>query len=219
MSQVSILIPVYNREKYIDETINSIYRSTFKDFEIIIYDDGSTDKTRDIIRKYNVKLLEGNVNRGIGFARQSLLNAFQTPYACWLDSDDIMHEDRLEKQLSFLKQNKLDICYTGIKNFSFNINNIVQTVDAEIERYTTDIKSFRANTTCATGMFTSKAKLIRFNSDLKCGEDVTWLYNMFMAEYRIGYLKEYLYYYRQENEDRLTIKRRKGLLGDINYGK
>lgn len=218
---VSILIPVHNRQKYITDCLISIAQQDFKDYTIIIYDDGSTDGTINSILETGVphKLIRGEKNMGVGYARQQLIDAFETDYACWLDSDDSLHPQRLAKQYKHIKDNELDVCYTGIINFNQDLNNIVQYIDADISRYTDNLRTFRANTTCATAMFSKKIKDIKFNLELKTGEDVDWLYRMFLARFKIGYLKEYLYYYRQENQDRLTVLRHKGLLGDLNYGK
>ena len=56
--KISIIIPAYNMEKYIKKTLDSVMKQTFEDYEVIVADDGSTDKTKDIIRKYKVTLIE-----------------------------------------------------------------------------------------------------------------------------------------------------------------
>jgi len=105
---LSVVMPVYNAEKYLAESIESILNQTFKDFEFIIIDDGSTDSSLSIIKKYGndkrIKLIEHanygiskSVNEGIGLSRFDLIAR--------MDADDIAHNERLEKQIKYLLNN------------------------------------------------------------------------------------------------------------------
>lgn len=95
--KISVLIPVYNRERYIKACIGSILAQTYRNIQIIVYDDGSTDRTAGIVRSYgNVWLIEGRKNRGVSHARNELLKACDTRYAAWQDSDDTAAPDRIE---------------------------------------------------------------------------------------------------------------------------
>lgn len=109
---ISVLIPAYNSEKYLAETIESTLNQTFKEFELIIVNDGSTDNTRNIVEYYQSKddriKLINQENKGVQFARNAALYASKNDIIALLDSDDIMYPDRLEKQLKFLKSN-LDV--------------------------------------------------------------------------------------------------------------
>ena len=106
--KISVLIPVFNREKYIRRAIGSIMRQTYQNLEIIVYDDGSTDNSVHIIqdlmkRDSRIRLIQGYENRGVGFARNQLLGACNTKIACWHDSDDISYPKRIAQQ--FAKMN------------------------------------------------------------------------------------------------------------------
>lgn len=101
--KISVLIPMFNREQFIEEAINSISNQTYKDLEILVYDDGSDDKSIEIIEKLmkkdnRIKLIKGIKNKGVGHARNELLNACDTNYACWQDSDDLAHPEKIELQ-------------------------------------------------------------------------------------------------------------------------
>lgn len=112
---VSVLMPAFNVEKYIDQAINSILNQTFIDFEFIILDDGSTDSTRQLIQAHTdpriVKVFLDK-NKGLVSARNQLVSMAQGKYLAFLDSDDIAVSDRLNVQLEYLIANNLDLCGT-----------------------------------------------------------------------------------------------------------
>lgn len=108
--KVSVLMPAYNVEKYVAEAIESILRQTFTDFEFIIINDGSTDKTGNIIQQYakkdkRIKFIDHTKNRGISNVRNELLNTATGEYAAFCDSDDISLPERLKVQVDFLDKN------------------------------------------------------------------------------------------------------------------
>lgn len=106
---VSVLMPVYNSAPYLAEAIESILLQTFRDYEFIIIDDGSTDGSRKIIENYVGKSSIINFisrdNKGISFTRNQLLSAARGKYIAWMDSDDISDKLRLEKQVNYLVNN------------------------------------------------------------------------------------------------------------------
>ncbi len=106
---ISILLPVYNASKFIEECLQSILKQTFRDFETIIVDDGSTDATvrvlLEIIRNDNrFKLIRFQENQGIVAALNCGLEHCSGQWVARMDADDIMHPDRLLKQLTYIKQ-------------------------------------------------------------------------------------------------------------------
>lgn len=108
----------YNREKYISESIDSICSQTYGDWELIISDDGSIDKTCNIVNEYikkdnRIKLLRSPQNKGAAAARNAALNIAQGRYIAYLDSDDLWVNDKLEKQLKFMNEHKCGMCYTS----------------------------------------------------------------------------------------------------------
>lgn len=109
MIPISILIPMFNREKFIVQSIESILNQTYSNLEIIVYDDGSTDNSVKLVRTLmkidsRIKLIIGNENKGVGYARNELLKACNTKYACWQDSDDISGYDRIKLQIKAMKK-------------------------------------------------------------------------------------------------------------------
>ena len=103
--KVTVFIPVFNREKYVGEAIDSILAQTFSDFEILLVDDGSTDHSVDMIRSYadpRIRLVCNEKNLGIPKTRNKGVELARGQYMAMLDSDDRAYPDRVEKQVSFL---------------------------------------------------------------------------------------------------------------------
>jgi glycosyltransferase involved in cell wall biosynthesis len=105
--KVSIVMPVYNREAYFAETMDSILAQTYKDFEVIVVDDGSTDSISFLYDYYTAKDKRVKViytkHQGIAGARNTGIQESQGQYVAVMDSDDLMHPDRLKKQLKAIK--------------------------------------------------------------------------------------------------------------------
>ncbi|MEO6133551.1 MAG: glycosyltransferase [Ginsengibacter sp.] len=107
--EVSVLMPAYNRESYIESSIKSILDQTFKNFELLVLDDGSTDGTIETILSFNdprIRLIRNEKNQGIAFSRNRLFEEARGLYYVLLDSDDIAMPNRIELQMKFLKENK-----------------------------------------------------------------------------------------------------------------
>ncbi len=106
MPKVSVIIPTYNRANYICETIDSVLSQTFKDFEIIIVDDGSTDHTRDVLEKYRDRInYHYQVNEGAGAARNKAISLSRGEYLGFIDDDDLWLPNKLEVQVKELDEN------------------------------------------------------------------------------------------------------------------
>ena len=104
--EVSVIMSVYNGEKYLGEAIDSILNQTFTDFEFIIVDDGSIDRSADIIRSYKdsrIKLIQQE-NRGASCGRNRGIQESKGEYIACMDADDISLPQRLEKQVDFLEK-------------------------------------------------------------------------------------------------------------------
>ena len=97
---VSVIMPAYNVEKYIGEAIQSVLNQTYKNFELIIFDDGSTDKTWEIIQSFNdsrIIAIRHQQNKGVAEARNTALKIAKGKWVALIDSDDVWLSDRLEK--------------------------------------------------------------------------------------------------------------------------
>lgn len=113
--KVSVLMPVYNGERYLREAIDSILKQTLRDFEFIIVDDGSTDSSPDIIASYSdprIRMLRNAVNCGLVASLNRAIEVATTPFLARMDSDDISLPDRLLEQLRFMQANS-DVAASG----------------------------------------------------------------------------------------------------------
>jgi glycosyltransferase involved in cell wall biosynthesis len=107
-SLVTVLMPVYNAEKYLKESIDSILNQTFKDFEFLIIDDGSEDKSVEIIKPYlneQVRLIQHKNNKGLVRTLNEGLELANGKYIARMDADDIALPKRLELQAEYLERN------------------------------------------------------------------------------------------------------------------
>jgi len=114
---VSILTPTYNTEKFISGTIKSVQNQTYQNWEMILVDDASTDKTVSIIEEFvrndkRIKLFRLVKNSGNGFARNEALEKASGKFIAYLDADDLWFPEKLEKQIQFLKANKLHFTFS-----------------------------------------------------------------------------------------------------------
>jgi glycosyltransferase involved in cell wall biosynthesis len=99
---VSVIVAAYNAERYISETLDSIFAQTFKDYEVIVVDDGSTDRTPSIVAQYPLVTCLQQRNCGQPAARNAGIRAARGRYLAFLDADDLWLPSKLEKQVSLL---------------------------------------------------------------------------------------------------------------------
>ncbi len=101
---VSVIMPTYNRVDYLPLAIDSVLNQTYRNLELLIIDDGSTDATSALVNSYNDSRIYYSYqdNQGQSVARKSGLNNARGAFICFLDSDDIMKPDKLERQLQLM---------------------------------------------------------------------------------------------------------------------
>ena len=132
---ISIIIPVYNAEKYILETIKTIKNQTYKNWEAIFVDDCSEDKSIEIIKKQlstNIKLLTLKKHSGTAIARNEGIKIANGKYLAFLDADDLWDKEKLEKQILFMKENNYAFTYTAFKYV--NENNTKQSRKINVQK-------------------------------------------------------------------------------------
>ena len=123
MPKFSIIIPAYNMEKYIKKTLDSVKKQTFKDYEVIVIDDGSTDKTVEVAKKFDVKVIE-HKHAGLSVVRNAAIKEAKADYLVLLDSDDWWDKDLLKK-LDESSKNDADVIRFQIRT----VNDENETVD------------------------------------------------------------------------------------------
>ncbi len=113
---VSIIVPVYNAEKFLDETINTVLDQTYTNWELILVNDCTTDKSLDIINKYakkdkRIKIINQEENGGPAITRNTGIDIAKGKYICFIDADDKWDKDKIEKQIEFMKENDIAFSY------------------------------------------------------------------------------------------------------------
>ncbi len=115
---ISVIIPVYNGERYLAETIDSVLAQTHQPFEVIIIDDGSIDNTADIARSYQNLRYMYQTNQGLGAARNAGIVAAQGEFIAFLDADDLWTKNKNELQMTAFHANPHADIVTGyVKQF------------------------------------------------------------------------------------------------------
>lgn len=114
---VSVIITVYNGEKYLGESIKSIITQTYDNYELIIVDDGSSDSSLEIVRSYSnqaskIKIIKNDENLGQPMSRNNAIQIARGNYIAIMDADDVAREDRLEKEVAYLDEH-LNVGFVG----------------------------------------------------------------------------------------------------------
>ncbi|TPG44663.1 glycosyltransferase family 2 protein [Flavobacterium pectinovorum] len=134
---VSIIIPTYNTEKFIGLTLQSVQNQSYQNWEMILVDDASTDKTVKIINDFaekdnRIKLFQLAKNSGNGVARNVALEKATGKYIAYLDADDLWFPMKLEKQIQFLKDNKLPFTFSFYDSIDEEGNSLNRRVEAPL---------------------------------------------------------------------------------------
>ena len=116
---VSCIIPAFNAESFVGEAIESALKQTYVPLEIVVVDDGSTDRTADVVRSFHTRLTYVHgLHRGTAAAKNIGLRAAHGPYIAFLDADDLWHPDKLTRQMAWLAQRPaIDLSFTQYRNF------------------------------------------------------------------------------------------------------
>ena len=136
MAKVSVLLPCYKAERWLADALDSVIRQTARDIEILVYDDGSADRTPYILDGYarrdrRVRIFGGEANRGIVHALNFLLDHADGDYVARMDADDVSLPHRFETQLAFLADTGVDLCGSWFQEFGCGLPRTVRWVHEE----------------------------------------------------------------------------------------
>ena len=153
---VSIITPSYNAALTIEKTIQSVINQSLTDWEMIIVDDNSIDRTCEIIESYiisepRIKLIKQNWGAGPAIVRNIAIDNAQGRYIAFLDSDDQWHSDKLLKQISFMKEKNIELSYTAYNRID-SMDNILSAYHPKLQvSYIDMLKSNRIG--CLTAIY------------------------------------------------------------------
>ena len=197
---LSVVMPVFNGEKYIKESIESILNQTFKNLELIIIDDGSTDNSLLEIRKFKdsrIRLFMNGINRGVAFTRNRGLCKAKGKYLAWCDCDDISLPRRFEEQINFLEKNPaIGACGTWLSRFDKNSSYVIKSYkDSEILKATLLFRPSMLNATVMLRLSEVKKNGLCYNNDLSIAEDYDFILKCSNC-FKLTNIPKVLYKYR-----------------------
>ena len=219
-SLISIVIPVYNAEKYLEQCLNSIQNQTYKNFEVILVNDGSMDHSESICMdfvkvdtrfKYFTK-----VNGGASSARNFGLDYVLGDFITFIDADDWVDENHLEVLLNNIKENNSDMAVSSIKKFD-NVRNFEFRVYSKQEKYLLNynklnreeflvilpklIHASNSYKIAVSKLFKKELVTdVRFDESIVYGEDLDFFFKLYNKVNSISYVDEVTYIYRLHDE-------------------
>ena len=206
--KISVCIPSYNHEKTIGYTIESILNQTYQNFELIISDDNSTDKTIEVVKSFQdtrIKIIENKINSGVSINCNIAIKNAQGNYISIIASDDIMLPTRLEKSINFLENNPEFMAVFGFvetidENNKLIDHNIRTVFNQDIDLNNILKKLFyNGNFLCAPSATIRKSifdKIGYFNNCLPQLQDFDFWIRILVNNYKIKILSESLIQYR-----------------------
>ena len=217
--EVTVFMAVYNGEKFIRQAVESVLQQTFKDFELLIIDDGSSDNSLSIINGYadnRIRVLKNMGNKGLAYTRNRGIDEARGKYFATLDCDDISFKNRLATQINFFSQNK-DVAICGGKIKYIN----------EQSNYTGKLFSLRGDQdflkailmfnniffNSSTMINMSVLRKFHFEESLAPAEDFD-LFEKIAAEYKIAFLNKWLSLYRIHNNNISVAKSEKRIIAE-----
>lgn len=199
---VSIVIPIYNVEKYIDKCICSVKNQTYKNLEIILVNDGSPDNCKEIIENYSkldsrIKIINKN-NGGLSDARNAGLNLATGDYICFIDGDDYVELDMVEQSINKLNKSNSDVLIFSFYNEDVDLyENIIERNIVELNQNDPNsmlaIVGYAWNKMYKTSYIKSNKFL--FEKGLSLVEDVVFNENIIENTNKIDYINKPLYHY------------------------
>lgn len=222
MAEVSIIVPVYNVEKYLSFCLDSLVNQTFKDIEIICVNDGSTDNSTEVLEHYagfdkRIKIINKE-NGGLSSARNAGLDAASGKYIAFVDSDDFVSHFLVERAYNFVQKKNADFAAFG---FDYVVGNFLKLYESGFSFpkslvgkcvYETDLnENFYTKIHPTAWCKFYSAKLIQNNNLRFCEdiifEDLPFAAEVYLSANRMVYTNLPLYYYRAERQGSILSRR------------
>lgn len=219
--EICVFIPCYNRERYIEETVNSLFDQTLQEFDVVIVDDGSEDNTYSIIERLadkdsRIRVYQNQKNMGLGITRNLMFEYCKGyKYVALMDSDDLSPANRLELEYNYLENNEDVTCVAGLTQYIDQNGELGRIVDEGFRSYE-EIKRimvFRniiANSTPMMRMEDLLTNDIRYRTHFFCIQDYMFFCEL-IQKCKMVILPYILQYYRQHagNISKTSLKRSK----------
>lgn len=213
--KISIIMPVYNTEKYLKRSIESVLNQSYDNIELIIINDGSTDNSEKIIKKYlnNKNIIYKKIkNSGVAHARNVGLSISSGKFIGFIDSDDFIDENMYEMLYDKMISTNSDIVFCSYNKIFSDYSRIYTPKDKEVFGASViESKNILLNSNPYTPLKLYSKKLIeenniKFDEDLRIFEDLLFCYKLYLKANKISYVDKALYNYDCTNESSLTNK-------------
>ena len=202
---ISIGIPIYNAEAYLEDAINSILAQTHELWELILIDDGSTDASLAIAKRFEeadhrIRVIADGINKKLPARLNQLIEEANYDYIARMDADDLIHPDRLAIQLSFLEKNpNYDLVSTGVVSID-NFNKVYGC--RHVDQIYTEFKEIAAAYPIVHAAVLAKKSWYernKYNENYPRSEDYDlWCRAISNQDLNLAVLPDLLYYYREE---------------------
>lgn len=211
----SVVIPLYNKEEYIEDTLKSVFNQTFQDFEIIVVNDGSTDGSLIRVNTFNdnkISVIQQE-NLGLSAARNTGIRNAKAEYIAFLDADDLWYENYLDTQYNLVQNHKSEFIFaTDIELFSSEKPILKpKAYNTDFESVITNYFALQKNIFGPSSLVTRKGifnKVGYFNESITYGEGDEFFIKCF-SEHNLIYYSEPMVFYRVGIENQLTAPNKK----------
>ena len=202
---ISIIVPVYNAEKFIEDTINTVLDQSYENWELILVNDCSKDNSKNVISKYlnneKIKWYDMPNNSGAAITRNTGIDLAAGEYICFIDADDLWNKYKLEKQIQFMEKNNCAFSFTGYEFADENGKPNGKKVNVPNK---ITYKQALKNTTIWTSTVMFNMNMLSkediYMPNVRRGQDTaTWWKILKKVPYAYG-LNEILSFYRRTNE-------------------
>lgn len=206
---ISIIMPVYNAEKYLTDTINSVLNQTYKDFELIAVNDGSTDQSLNILSRFNDEriIVIDKENTGVSDTRNVGINVANGEYVCFLDADDSYSPEYLERLFATSVENEADMVVCNYVPFRREAKfQVEKSVPVNVQSIDTLVQAGVLTSACTKliKLLTLYKYEIKFDKNMSFGEDLFFCWKAYLASNRVFFIDEPLYGYRMTTESATT---------------
>ncbi len=212
---VSIIIPIYNKEKYLKRCLDSVINQTYHNYELILVDDVSTDKSNDICKEYlkydNVHLITNKKNMGVSYTRNVGLDNSKGNYLMFVDADDYMEPNMLQRLYDTIRQYDVDFVQTNFYLNDEDVKDKTPGTRSYLDKksiFKLFIDGYKINIAVWNKIYKRETiKDIRFNDESRNYEDNEFIFDLVTHSNKCVIIPDPLYHYFYMKEDCLTYKK------------
>ena len=208
---ISVIVVTYNRAHFIKGALDSIQRQSFKDYEVIVVDDGSTDNTREIVENYQGIRYIYQEHAGVSKARNTAIKAVKGKWIASLDSDDLWDADKLQKQTDYLRNHPgCRIVFTAFCNFT-------DIPEDKLDCRQQDLLQTVGKWCLPTALIDARLfdEIGLYDETMEYGEDTDWLFRLKFSNIDIEHCVNEILYLRRVHDSNVSNARKALQSSDI----